>query len=95
MELVAQLMTRVCSPSSVEFDSFFHLLLHCQQDSWPRVLLLSGPIRANRFSLQKKTLQIDLPKNGIAARTGRESREFQGESERRRDSSESGQVLQK
>ena len=31
----------------------------------------------------------------IAARTGRESREFQRKSERRRDSCESGQVLQK
>ena len=39
-------------------------------------------------------LRIDLPKNGIAARIGRESREFQCESERRRDSCESGQVLQ-
>ena len=33
--------------------------------------------------------------NGIAARIGRESRELQSESERRRDSRESGQVLQK
>ena len=47
---------------------------------------------------KKKTivLQIDLPKKGIpAARTGRESREAQRESERRRDSRESGQALKK
>ena len=72
---------------------------------------LSGPIRANRFAIptrianilsesilaSRKTsfLGIDLPKIGIAARIGRESREFQCESERRGDSRESGQVLQK
>ena len=55
---------------------------------------LSGPIRANRFSrfsLRRNLFssRIDLP----AARTGRESREFQCESERRRDSRESGQVV--
>ena len=57
---------------------------------------LSGPILTNRFSLRNLFfLRIDLPKNGIAARIGRKSREFQCESERRRDSRESGQVLQK
>ena len=61
---------------------------------------LSGPIRTNQFSLSKRkkksfSLRIDLPKKGIAARTGRESREFQCESERTCDSRESGQVLQK
>ena len=50
---------------------------------------LSGPIRANRFSLRKNLLFANRPsKNGIAARIGRESREFQCESERRRDSRE-------
>ena len=71
---------------------------------------LSGLIRANRFSIRTRIanmlcesilasiflfLRVDLPKKGIAARTGHESREFQCESERRRDSRESGQVLQK
>ena len=58
----------------------------------------NGPIRANRFAIRTRIvtilcesilasrkpcfLRIDFPKNGIAARIGRESREFQCESER-------------
>ena len=59
--------------------------------------MLSGPIRANRFSLRKNPVfcESTFQKNGTAARTGRESREFQCESERRPDLRESGQVLQK
>ena len=52
---------------------------------------------ANRFSLrEKRPFFANRPsRKWIAARIGRESREFECESERRRDSRESGQVLQK
>ena len=71
---------------------------------------LSGPIRANRFVIRTRVANIlresilasknyflaNWPsRKWIAARTGRESREFQCESERRRDPRESGEVLQK
>ena len=59
---------------------------------------LSGPIRASRFSLRKKKLVLfaNRPsRKWIAASKGRKSREVQCESERRHDSRESGQVLQK
>ena len=48
----------------------------------------------SRFE-KKKNLLLTFQKNGIAARIGRESREFQCESERRHYSRESGQVHQK
>ena len=50
--------------------------------------ILCESILASQKSLH--VLLIGLPDNGIAARTGRKLREFQCESERRRDSRESG-----
>ena len=77
-----------CEKCSVNLLSFW--------GAFPMISRLSGPIRANRFSLRKsRFLRIDLPKYGIAARIGRKSCEVQCESEKRRDSHESGQVLQK
>ena len=50
---------------------------------------------ASQFLLQKNRYFANQPsRKWIAARTGRESCEFECESERRRDSRESGQVLQ-
>ena len=51
---------------------------------------------ASILALGKKLFFADRPsRKRIAARTGRESPEFECESERRRDSHKSGQVLQK
>ena len=61
------------------------------------VVMAQAPIfSANRFSLQKTLFFVNRPsRKWTAARTAHESREFQCESERRLDSRESGQVLQK